>query len=65
MHVARGLHVAQDVVLKLRNRLQLVWYILVLLNVPNDFGGLGTLVEIDQVGWGVGGNAVFDESQVG
>lgn len=62
MHVAGGLHAAQNVILQLRNRLQLVWDILVLLNVANDFSGFGALVEVNQVGRGVGGDAVFDES---
>ena len=50
MHVARRLHICENVVLKLRNRLQWVGNVLVLLNVANNLRGLTTLGEIDKVG---------------
>jgi hypothetical protein len=51
MHVASRLHIRQDVVLQLGDRLQRVRHVLVLLDVTDDFGGLGALGEIYQVGF--------------
>lgn len=50
MHVTSRLHVAQDVILKLANRLERVRNILILLDVTDDFGGLGPFSEVDEVG---------------
>lgn len=50
MHVASRLHVSQDVVLQLWNRLQRIRDVLVLLNISDDFGRLRTLSEVDQIG---------------
>lgn len=65
MHVTSSLHVAEDVLLKIGNRPENIWDILVLLNVTDDFGGLGPFSEIDEVGaldhrW----DAVLDKGQV-
>ena len=65
VHVAGRLHVAEDVVLDLGNGDVLIWRVLVLLDVADDFGRLGPLAEVDQVRLRQGGNAVLDESQVG
>lgn len=65
MHITRSLHVRQDVVLKFWDRLQWIWDILVLLNVPNNFGSLAALSKIDEVGLlDHRRNAVFDECKV-
>lgn len=64
MHVASGLHIAQNVVLQLRNGLEEVGHVLVLLDISNNFGGLEALVEIDQIGRCVGRDTVFDERKV-
>lgn len=66
MHVTRRLHVAQDVFLQLRHRVQHVGFDLELLNVTDHFGRFGAFGEVDEVrlldeGW----DAVFDESEVG
>lgn len=66
MHITRCLHVGENVLLKLWDRLQWIWHILVLLNVADDLCSLAALGEIDEVGlldnsW----NTVLDESQVG
>lgn len=65
MHVTSRLHIAQDVLLKVDNGPEGIWNILILLNVADDFGGLGPFSEVDEVGaldhrW----DAVFDKGQV-
>lgn len=66
VHVARLLHVAQDVLLQLRHRLKRVRHVLVLLNVTDHFGRFGALGEVDEVRLlDDGRDAIFDESQVG
>lgn len=66
MDIARGLHVTQDVILEVADGFEGVGDVLVLLDVPDDFGGLGAFGEIDEVGAADdGGDAVFDEGQVG
>lgn len=50
VHVAGSLHVAQDVVLQLRHRLQRVGDVLVLLDVADHLGRLCTLGKVDEVG---------------
>ena len=65
MHIARALHIVENILLQLWHRLQRVWHFLVLLNVLDDLGRFGPLGEIDQIrrfddGW----NAVFDKCQV-
>lgn len=65
MHVTSRLHVAEDVLLKVDNRPEGIWNILILLNIADDFGGLGPFSEVDEVGapdhrW----DAVFDKGQV-
>lgn len=42
------LHVCNDIILKLRNRLQRIRYGLILLNLSDNIGGLHAFVEIDQ-----------------
>jgi hypothetical protein len=49
MHIARTLHVREDVVLQLRDWLQGVRHVLVLLDVTNDFGSFCALGEVDKV----------------
>lgn len=65
MHIARRLHVGEDIVLQLGNRLQRVGYVLILLDIANDFGRLRALGKVDEIGafdqrW----NTVFDKGQV-
>ena len=50
MHIPCRLHVAEDVVLKLWNRLKGIRDVLVLLDITDHFGGLGSLCEVDEVG---------------
>ena len=64
MHVTSSLQVREDIVLQLRNRLQLVRRVLILLDVPNDLGRFSALVEIDQIRRRVRGNAILDEGQI-
>ena len=49
VNVASRLHVGQNVVLELWDRLQWVRNILVLLYIPDDFCGLCTLSKVDKV----------------
>jgi len=65
MHVTCCLHVAQDVVLKLRNRLKRIWHVLILLNVANHFGCLSPLGEVDEVvAFDDRGDTILNERQV-
>lgn len=64
MYVTGGLEVAEDVILKFRDRLEEVGDVLVLLDVSDDFGGLCSLVEVDQFGWRERRNAVLNERQI-
>jgi len=65
MHVSCCLHVTQDVVLKLRNRLKRIWHILILLDIPNHFGGLCSLGEVDGIGaFDDGRDAIFNECEI-
>lgn len=66
MYIARSLHVAQDVVLKLRHWLEGVRHILVLLDVADDLCRFGPFGKVDVVrAFDDRGNAVLDEGQVG
>ena len=66
MDVARRLHVGEDVILEFGNGLEGVGHVLVLLDVADDLGGFGAFGEIDEVGaFEDGGDAVFDEGEVG
>lgn len=47
MYVTRRLEVTKDIILELGYGLKEVRDVLVLLNVPDDFGGLCSLVEVD------------------
>ena len=47
VHVARRLHVAEDVVLEVDDRFEGVGHVLVLLDVADDFGGFGAFGEVD------------------
>lgn len=49
MHVARGLHVAENVVLQVSDRFERIRHVLVLLDVPNDLCCFGTLGKIDLI----------------
>lgn len=64
VYVPGGLEVAEDVILKFGHRLEEIGDVLVLLDVSDDLGGLGSLVEVDQFGWCERGNAVLDERQI-
>ena len=65
MHVSCCLQVAEDVILKLRNRLEGIRDVLVLLNFTNHFGSFDSLSEIDQIGaLDDGGDAILNESEV-
>ena len=66
MHITRCLHVAENVLLQLGHWLQRIWNVLVLLNVTNDFCGLGALCEVDEFGlldyrW----NTIVNEDKIG
>jgi len=66
MHIACCLHVREDVLLKLRDRLQWIGHVLVLLNIANDLCSLAALGEIDEVGllddsW----DTILNESKIG
>lgn len=66
MHVSRGLHIAQDVVLQLGNWLQRVAHVLVLLDVADDFGRLCPLGKVNQVRLlNDGGDTVLDKCKIG
>jgi hypothetical protein len=65
MHVGRSLHVIQYPLLEIRHRAQGVRHVLILLYVSNDFGGLGSFREVDQLCvLNNGCDAVFDERQI-
>ena len=65
MYITGCLHIVEDIVLKLWNRLERVRNILILLDVAYHLGGLSTLSEIDQVSTlDDGRNSVFDKGQV-
>lgn len=64
MDVTGGLEVAEDVVLKFGDRLEEVGDVLVLLDVPDDLGGLCSLVEVDQFRRCERRNTVLDERQI-
>ena len=52
--------------LELRYGVKRVWYILVLLDIANDFGSLGSFREIDQFCiLDNRCNAIFDKSEIG
>ena len=66
VHITCRLHVAQDIVLELRDRLQRVTDVLVLLDVANHLGRLGPLGEVDEIGLlDDGGDTVLDEGEIG
>lgn len=65
MHIARCLHIAENVILQVSNRLQGIRHLLVLLDLSNDFSGFGSLGEVDQVGLlDDRRNSVLDERQI-
>lgn len=64
VYVTGGLEVVEDVILKFGDRLKEVGDVLVLLDVADDLGGLGSLVEVDQFGWCERRNTVLDERQI-
>lgn len=62
MHITRGLHITQNILLQLRHRLERVGHVLVLLDVSDHLGGFRALGEVDERGFlDDGGDAVFDE----
>ena len=62
MHVSRRLHICNDVVLQFWERRQLIWHILILLNVANHFSRLRAFGEIDEIGFlDDGWDTVLDE----
>jgi len=66
MHVPRRLHVAEYIILQVHYGLEGVGNVLVLLDVADDFCGLGALGEVDEVGaFYDRRDAVFDEGEVG
>lgn len=65
MHVSRCLHITQDVVLKLRDRLKRIWHILILLDISNHFGSLCSLGEVDGIAaFDDGRDAIFNECEI-
>ena len=50
MNVSCRLHVCQNVILKVLDGLVWIRNVLILLNITNYIGGLGSLGEVDQVG---------------
>lgn len=66
MHVSRSLHVSEDVILKLRNGLERVRHVLVLLNITDYFCGFGAFGEVDEIRlFDNRGDSVFNEGEVG
>jgi len=60
------LHVAQNVILQIPDRLQRVRHVLVLLHVADDIRSLGPFGEVDQIGLlDHRGDTVFNEGQIG
>ena len=65
MHIASRLHVAQHVILQVRDRFEDVGYILILLDISNDVGRLSSFSKVDEVcTFDYRRYAVFDECQV-
>lgn len=65
MDITRRLHIAENVILQVADGLQRIRHILVLLDIPNDFGRFGTLGKVDQIRFlDDRRNAVLDECQV-
>jgi len=65
VNIPRGLHVAQNVILQLRDRLQGIPHVLVLLDVPDDFRSLCPLGKVNQVSLlDDRGYAVLDEREI-
>lgn len=64
VNIARGLEVTKDIVLEFADRLEEVGHVLILLDVADDFGSLGPLVEVNQLGGSEGGNTILDEGQI-
>jgi hypothetical protein len=65
MNVASTRHISQDIVLEFGNWLQSIWYILVLLDVPDDLGGLRSLRKVDELRFlDDGRDTVLNERQV-
>lgn len=64
MDITRALEVAENVILKLTDRLQQVGHVLILLDIPNHLGGLGPLIEVDQFGRCERRYSIFDEGQI-
>jgi hypothetical protein len=59
-------HIAENVLLEIRDRVERVRHILVLLYISDDFGGFGPLGEVDEIGvLNDRCNAVFDEGEIG
>lgn len=66
VNVSSSLHVGQDVVLEIRNRVQGVWRVLVLLYVSDDLCSLCTLGKVDEVGLlNNRGDTILDKSKIG
>jgi len=66
MHITRRPHIVQNILLQLRDRLQRIWHVLVLLYAPDDLGCFGSLGEINEARllnqrW----DAVLDEGKIG
>jgi hypothetical protein len=65
VHVARRFHMVQNPLLEIRNRVERIRYVLILLYVANDFGSLGSFRKIDQLRvLDDRCNAVFDEGKI-
>ncbi len=65
MYIASFSHVAENILLKIRNRIERVGYVLVLLYITNHLGRLGPLGKIDEVGvFDDRRNSIFDEGQI-
>jgi hypothetical protein len=66
MHITGLSHIAEDIFLQIGDRVERVGHVLILLDVADDFGRLGALGKVDEVG--VLDNrrdSVFDEGEVG
>jgi hypothetical protein len=65
VHVARRFHVVQNPLLEIRNGVERIRYVLILLYVANDFSCLGSFRKIDQLRvLDDRCNAVFDEGKI-
>jgi hypothetical protein len=64
VNIARSLEVAEDVILEFADGLEEIGYVLILLDIADNFGGLGSLVEVNQFGGSERGDTILNEGQI-